>query len=94
MTEHVCEWEYKNPSYESDMWLFRCKTCPPSGRKTMTIREAEARLNEFPTLKRGNADLLEALEKIARYGTTQPRPHSDLLLVQVWANKAIRKARS
>ena len=37
-------------------------------------------------------ELLEALEKIAGFGTNQLHPPSDLLLVQVWANEAIRKA--
>ena len=44
-------------------------------------------------LEAQNADLLEVLGKIARFGVNQERPSSDLLLVQAWANEAIRKAK-
>jgi len=46
-----------------------------------------------PELETTNAALLEALEKIAGFGINQARPSSDLLLVQIWATEAIRKAK-
>jgi len=55
---------------------------------TMDNRTLERRLE---AKDKQIAELLEALEKIARFGVNQAHPHSDLLLVQVWANEAIRK---
>lgn len=59
--ERVHEWEYKKPKYDSDMWVFRCKTCPPDAIKTMTFREAEVKLNAAERLKK-TAALVTELE--------------------------------
>jgi hypothetical protein len=85
MNEHVCEWVLSN--YAD--WMCKVDGCG----EALSLTQTRDRLNEYETLKNQQAALLEALEKIARYGTSQPRPHSDLLLVQVWAKEAIRKAK-
>ena len=57
------------------------------------MNEYQQALVRIIELEDRNAELLEAIEKIARFGVNQVHPPSDLLLVQVWANEAIRKAK-
>ena len=61
-----------------DEWF---RKCSPKNYERLKQLEAE------------NAELVEALDKIAQFGANDPHPSSDLLLVQVWANQALAKAR-
>ena len=46
-------------------------------------------MDELDNVLAERADLLEVLKKIANYGSQRRFISSDVLLIQVWANKAI-----